>query len=256
MKSKIIVIIIIFLIFTKISGQDFLKNSPISSTGISVQYGVGNYSVKDEYISKEKYSGVLPLFSIKWVRVHDKYVYKLAMDYSNSSEIKNYNISTNITQFSFNQGFIYPIKKTVFLNRNLFFLMGPSTDLLFFYNKPKIAVSGFDYAQSFAALISASLDSETILQLKPSLQMESSVRISVLSFGMRMVDSEEDDESPAKLLTLFSGLNSSFELGIRYFIFNKISMKFAYISKIIRINAWEPLLSVSDNITFELTCNF
>lgn len=256
MKTKIITTIIVFFIVVRISGQDTSINSTIYPTGISLQYGVGNYSEKDEYISKEKYSGTLPLFSLKWARGHDKYVYKLEMDYRNSSKIKNYNVSTVITQFSFNQGFLYPLKKRTFLNKDLLFWIGPSTDLLLFFNDPEIAVSGFDYAQSFALLFSASLNTDAILQLKPSLQMESSLKISALSLGLRMVDSEEDDESPAKLLTLISGLNSSFDLGIRYFIFSKISAKLAYKSEIIRISEWEPLLTVSDNITFGLTYKF
>ncbi len=99
-------------------------------------------------------------------------------------------------------------------------------------------------------------NTDAILQLKPSLQMESSLKISVLSLGLRMVDSEEDDESPAKLLTLISGLNSSFDLGIRHFIFSKISVKLAYRLEIIRISEWEPLLSVSDNVTLGLTYKF
>ena len=40
----------------------FIFQTVFSQTVISLQYGLGNYSVKDEYISKEKYSGTLPLF--------------------------------------------------------------------------------------------------------------------------------------------------------------------------------------------------
>ncbi len=234
----------------------FIFQTVFSQTVISLQYGLGNYSVKDEYISKEKYSGTLPLFSLRWARAHNNYVYKLEMDYRNSSEITNYNVSTDVTQFSFSQGFLYPLKKRTFLDRDLFLWMGPFTDLLFFYNKPKIAVSGFDYAQSFAALISASFNTDVILQLRPDFQMESSLKISVLSLGMRIVDSEEDDTSPVKLLTLITGLNSAFDLGIRYFLSRKISIKLAYRSEIIRISSWEPLLSVSDNVIFGLTYKF
>ena len=257
MKRIIILIaFIFFIVISKVSGQVEPMNSTIYPTGISLQYGMGNYSVKDEYISNEKYSGTLPQFSFKWARAHNKYVYKLEMDYRNSSEITNYNVSTDIIQFSFNQGFLYPLKKRVFLNKDLFLWMGPSTEILLFFNDPDIAVTGFDYAQSFAILISASYNTDTILQIKPNLLLESSLKLSIISLGLRMVDSEEDDESTAKLLTLLSGLNSSFDLGMRYYIFSNLSVKLAYRSEIIRISSWEPLLSVSDNIAFGLHYKF
>ncbi|NQV18466.1 MAG: hypothetical protein HQ534_07985 [Armatimonadetes bacterium] len=254
MKVRIIVTIIIFIITAKLSGQDTLKNSIVYPTGISVLYGSGSYSQKDEYISKEKYSGSLPLFSLIWARDHQQYLYKLHMSYRNSSKIKNYNVSADITHVTINQGFLYPLKKKTLLNRDLLLWIGPTTDLFFFFNKPDIAVSGFDYAQSFALLLSTSVSKEAILKLKPDLQLESSLKITILSLGMRMVDSEEDDSSPVKLLTLFSGLNSSFDLGVRYFLSRKISLKLAYRSEIVRISAWEPLLSASDSITIGLTC--
>ena len=63
--------------------------------------------------------------------------------------------------------------------------------------------------------------------------------------------SEEEDVSPAKLLTLFSGTNVSFRLGIRYNLVGNFSLKLAYRLHITRIGSWDPLLSVSDNF---ITC--
>ena len=80
--------------------------------------------------------------------------------------------------------------------------------------------------------------------------------MSVLSLGFRSVDNEEDDKTPAKLLTLFSGLNSSFDLGIRYYVFDKISIKAGYKFELSRISAWNPLISTSDNLLIGLTYNF
>ena len=45
-----------------------LIDSPFAS-GISVQAGLGQYSVRDEYFSAERYSGTLPYLSVSWTRL-------------------------------------------------------------------------------------------------------------------------------------------------------------------------------------------
>ena len=93
----------------------------------------------------------------------------------------------------------------------------------------------------------------TPLALKVPFNVESSVSFSVLSLGFRMVDDEETDASPVKPLTLFAGINASFRLGARYYLFYNFSLKAAYIFNVTRISSWDPLLSASDNLIFTLT---
>jgi len=239
-----------------LSGQDSLNQQSIFPPGITIEYGVGNYSVKDEYISKEKYSGTLPYYSVRWTKTHDEYVYRLDMAYRNSNDINNFNVTTDITQFTLNQGFLYPLKEISIFQKALYVWLGPATEFFFFYNYPNIAVSGFDYAQSFAGLFSLGLNVEGIYPLSSGFLLESSLRLTVVSLGLRMVDSEEDDQSPAKLLTLFSGLNSSFDLGVRHYLADRLSVKLAYKFELTRISTWDPLLSASDNLIIGLTYSF
>jgi len=240
----------------QVLGQDSLSYLNIFPAGISFKYGIGNYSIKDEYISKEKYSGKLPYFSIGWARNHNKYVYWLEMEYRNSDAIKNNNVSTNITQFTLNQGFLYSLKKGELFKKELYLWLGPSTELFFFYNKQNIAVAGFDYSQSFAALFSAGINIFGTYSLNHKFLIGFSLDLSVLSLGFRSVDNEEDDQTPVKLLTLFSGINSSFDLGIHYDVFDKLSIKAGYKFELCRISAWNPLISTSDNLMLGLTYNF
>jgi hypothetical protein len=247
---------VILISIGNLPGQDSLNRQSTFPSGITIEYGFGNYSVKDEYISKEKYSGTLPYYSVGWARKHDKYVYHLDMSYRNSNNIKNYNISTDITQFTLNQGFLYPLRNISIFQKNLYLWLGPSTEFFFFYNDQNIAVAGFDYAQSLAGLFSLGLNVNGIYPLRHNLQLESSLRLTVLSLGIHIVDNEEDDQSAVKFLTLFSGLNSAFDLGARYYLFNRLSVKLVYKFELTRISAWEPLLSASDNLIFELTYSF
>ena len=167
---KIILYAVAFLIAGQASGQDSLSYFSVYPAGISFEYGIGNYSVKDEYISNEKYSGTLPYYSFGWVRKHNKYIYRLEMAYRNSNDIDNYNVSTDINQFALNQGFLYPLKKIRLFKNDLYIWLGPSAEVFFYYSKPNIAVSGFDYAQSFAVLFAGGFNSDVIYPLKPNFQ--------------------------------------------------------------------------------------
>ena len=253
---KIILWALTFLIASHVSGQDSLSYLNVYPAGISFEYGIGNYSVKDEYISKEKYSGTLPYYSFGWIRNHNKYVYRLNMDYRYSNDIYNYNISTGINQLMLNQGFLYPLKKKTLFKNDLYIWLGPSTEFFLYYNKPNIAFSGFDYAQSFAALAAIGFNADVIYPVKQNFQLEDSLSTTVLSMGFHLIDREEDDESGEKPLTLFSGLNSSFDLGMRYYLFNRLSLKLAYKFELTRISAWNPLLSTSDNLIIGISYEF
>jgi hypothetical protein len=236
--------------------QDSLSHRAVFPSGISVEYGLGSYSVRDEYISKEKYSGTLPSFTANWSRFHNKYGYFLSLEYGSSSKIKNYNVSTDIYQFAINQGFLYPLPAISLFARDVYAFLGPSTEAYFFYNKQNIAVSGFDYAQSVAALFSIGVNSEIIFPIRKNLQAESSLGLSMLSLGFRMVDLEEEDVSPVKLLTLLSGTNVSFGLGIRYKLIDNFSLKLGYKLHLTRISSWDPLLSASDNLIVSVAYKF
>jgi len=224
--------------------------------GITLEYGFGDFAVTDEYISEEKYSGTLPYYKVGWANQHEDYVYHLGIEYRFSSEVKNYNVSADIYQFSLNQGFLYSLPEFSLFSKNVYTFLGPSTELFFYYNNQNIAVDGFDYAQSFAALFSLGISSELIYPLWRNFNVESSLAFNVLSLGLRMVDAEETDASAAKPLTLFSGLNASFRLVARYYLFDNLSIKASYLFHLTRITSWEPLISASDNVVFTLTYGF
>lgn len=243
-------------ISTDLSAQDSLKNKKIVPFGISLEYGFGSYAVTDEYISKEKYSGSMPFYEINWTTPHENYTYSLNMKYQNSSTIKNYNLSADIHQFTLSQGFNYRLSSFKLFNKNVYMYLGPANGLSFYYNKQKIAVSGFDYSQSTTLLISGSINTNIYYNLSDNLNLEARLCFDLLSLGFKMTDMEESDDSPVKLLTLLSGSNIDFRFGARYYLYNNLSLKLAYIFLITRIESWDPLLSASDNLIVSLTYGF
>jgi len=244
------------LLSANIEAQDSTEKKTPFPEGITVEYGIGSYAVTDEYISREKYSGSLPYYSIGWSSQHSDYVYHLKLDFRNSSEIKNYNVSADIYQFTLNQGFNYALPEFTFLDKEVYTFLGPAAELFFYYNHQNIAVSGFDYAQSFALLISGGITSELFYKLGDNFNLEASLNFSVLSLGFRMVDEEETDESPVKILSLFSATNLVFKVGPRYYLFNNLSVKASYLLHLTTISSWETLLSASDNVILTLTYGF
>jgi hypothetical protein len=244
------------LLMTPSYGQEVSGIPGVYPEGVSIRYGLGMYAFKDEYISGEKYSGSMPTFTVQWVRAHPKAVYRLALAYRGSDEITNHNVSTAVTHFTLSQGFLYPLKSISLFRKPLYAWRGPSTAIFFFNNDPDIAVSGFDYAQSVAALISVGLNADLIYPLTSRFQCESALRFTVLSMGLREIDAEETDDAPVKLLTLLNGLHVSFDLGCRFVLFKPFSVRAAYRFEFVRMGAWEPLLIASDNVLIDLTVRF
>jgi len=247
---------LILLANPSIFAQDSIIQKTNFPGGISLEYGFGSYAVTDEYISEEKYSGTLPYYGINWVNSHENYVYYLSLDFQNSSEIKNNNVRADIYQFSLNQGFNYALSNFTIFDKDAYLFLGPSTELFFYFNKQNIAVAGFDYSQSIALLISSGITSQIFYKLSDNFNIEGSLDFNIISLGFRMVDSEETDETPAKILTFISANNLNFNIGPRYYLFDNLSIKAAYLFHLTRISSWEPLLSASDNVVFTLTYGF
>ena len=142
-----------------LSAQDSLRTAAYPE-GISLEYGVGSYAHVDEYISKEKYSGNMPYYKIGWSNRHESYVYQIGIAFRSAPDIRNYGVTAEVTEFSLNQGFLYPLPGFLLFSREAYVYLGPFTDIFVYANKQNIAVSGFDYAQSYAGLLSLGLSSE------------------------------------------------------------------------------------------------
>jgi hypothetical protein len=223
--------------------------------GIYAGFSYGSYSVKDQYISREKYSGTMPMFSVGWARCHDKYIYHLSFEYGKSGDISNNNVQTDITQFKLEQGFLYPLNNHSRNPEKISLFLGPTTEVFYYGNDPKIAVSGFDYTNSIAVMLSLGVSFDAIYPLSNKFQLESSLGITALSLGWRSVDSEEDNRSQTKLLTLVSGLNMPFDLGVRYKFYRRFSTSAGYKFQLTSITPWEPLISASNSFFIGFTYN-
>ena len=118
-----------------------------------------------------------------------------------------------------------------------------------------IAYSELEIPYSFAILIPVGVNALGVWSIADELQLTSSLRSSIFSLGLRMIDLVEDvnEESPVRFLTLPSGANASVGLGLNYSITDWFSLQVGYELQLLRIRPWDSLLSASDNLLFGLT---
>lgn len=238
------------------------QGEPIALTplpsGVSVKTGSGHYSFRDEYFSTEEYSGSLPYFSLTWARYQERGGYSIGLEWRNSSNVRNNNISAGVTSFSLDLEHLYRVATVRLFSRDAPLFLGPSTGVFFHLSELNIAFSELELPYSFAILLPLGIRSTVILPMTERLHLAGSLGASVLSLGFRMFDVEEEvnEEPPVRLLPLTSGTHGDLSLEFRYRVANRLSLNLGYELQILRVNPWDPLVSASDNILCGLSVVF
>jgi hypothetical protein len=259
MKSGPVFTLAVFasLFLAEIKGQDSLKYEDILSSGISIEYGLGNYSVKDEYVSREIYSGMLPYYSVEWVRFRNTNGYRLKFEYRYSSEIKNNSISAQVQQFSFDQDFFYPLGSFLLFSRNVYAFAGPSLQFFYYDIHYTFARPGtFINPRAFGNQGSLGVNADLIYFVNKKLFFESFFRSNLLSVTSKFLDEiKHTKESPALMIPAKSN-KIDFEVFIGYFLINRFSLRVGYKLDFSRINEWDPYIAASDNLIASIHYKF
>ena len=221
--------------------------------GLTVGTGVGAYAVRDEYLSRETYTGALPSFRVSWSRFHEHAGYRLGFGVRSSSVIRNHGVAADITHVSLDLDYLYPAGRPSLLGRDAYLFVGPTAGFFVYLNDQRIASDGLDAAFSFAALLSAGLTADLLVPLSRRLQLAVATRVDLLSAALRMVDLVESDESPGRILTPFSGTRASARFGARYRVSGRLSLEVGYGAELLRVTPWDKLLAASDEMRVALT---
>lgn len=223
-------------------------------TGLTVQYGLGQYALRDEYISKERYSGIMPYVSAEWSRFHGKWGYRLGFEFRQATEISNNNVAAGILHAALYRDYFYPVGRKSLFGNDAYLFLGPATGIHIYMNDQQVAAQGaFNFDNSMATLFSLGINAMAVVPFRAHLQIEGSLRLSLLAMGVRSTDVVEGEGSMGGILTLLSGTDPTAGCGIRYFIDERLSLKTAYRLQILRISKWNPLLCVDDNITLSIS---
>lgn len=227
-------------------------------SGISIKAGMGRYSFRDRYFSAERYSGTLPYLSVTWSKVREGGGFRLGVEHRTASDLRNHNISAGVTAFSLDLDFLYRLTTLSIFSRDATLFLGPSTGFFMHFSELNLAYSELEIPYSFAMLIPLGINSTLVLPVTERIQVLGSVRSTLISLGLRMIDliEDTDDELPVGLLTFPSGTQASFHLGFRYGLRDNLSLDVGYELQLLRIRPWDPLLSVSDNLLAGFTVGF
>ena len=253
-KATIIISTIALFVTMELPGQDTIDYKTVFPSGISVGYGQGLYSVKDEYISEEKYSGTLPYLNIEWVRFHNKNGYRLEFEYRNSTNITNNNMSAEAKQIAFNQDFIYPVSHFSLFSKDVYAYLGPSVQVFYYdINYNFVTPGTFITPKTYGLIFSLGINTEFIYQVNRKLSIEGFLRSNLLSLSGKDVDPAiYDNDSPPGLLTVITVTKFDFDLSIRYYLVNRISISLGYKFDLSRIDKWDPYIAASDNLIISL----
>lgn len=249
MNRILFTLLFLIVLCCGVFGQEIVSSSQaIFPFGLSLQAGLGSYAIRDEFISHEKYSGSLPVYLCMWTDATPRRASRISLEYRAGSEIKNYNVSTSITEFTFGLDYLYPIGKFSLLSKDVFAYLGPSPELFIHFRSQNIASGGsaITRAYSFALLFSAGGTLELACPINETLLADVSLMTNVLSFGGRSVNPQNSEEPFLKLLTLFSGLRFKTDIGFRYALSSDFFVRLAYRLEVTRIDAWNYFISGSD----------
>jgi hypothetical protein len=235
-------------------GQALPSHRDVFPTGASVTWGVGPVALRDEYISTQRYAGSLPSLTAEWARFHQRNGFRVEMDLATSSDVRNYSVSTDVTEFALDLDFLYPAGSVSLGSRRVYLFLGPSAGVGVLVNDQQIASQGMEVALSFASLFSLGAVGDMVLPITPRLQALGSLRLALFSACIRMVDlMEDDEESPLKLLGPLSASRGVGSLGLRFRTVDWLSLGLGYEGSLLRVTPWNPLISHRDHLTFTLT---
>lgn len=235
--------------------QDKHSSEELNRYGISFYGGMGSTAIRDEFISKEKYSGMAPLYIVKLSKYNSDYQSNISFEILNSATIKNYNISAQVTELSFNLSSLYRLGSLTVLNREAQFFLGPLPEIFIHYRSENIAKGGdaiFD-VYSFATLLSLGSKCNTTLRLNNSFQLELNLQTSVISLGGKFIDPVNHETGILIFSTLLKNSRASFESSIRYMMMSKLSVTAGYKLNIVNMTSWDYLISVNENILISIT---
>ncbi|MGD8276900.1 MAG: hypothetical protein PVH00_02690 [Gemmatimonadota bacterium] len=239
---------------TGVRGQAVPSHRGVFGSGATLRWGFGPTALRDDYISTGRYTGSLPSVYLEWARFHERSGFRLTMDLARSADVRDHGVATEVTEFSLDADFLYPAGSIRIGSRRAFLFLGPSAGISMLVNDQQIASQGLEVALSFVTQISLGLSGNAVLPISDRLQAVGSLRTTLASACLRMVDlMDDDEESPFRLLGPFGANRLVVSLGVGYRALDWLVLGLGYEQRYLRVTAWDRLVSSRDHLTLAFT---
>lgn len=231
--------------------------------GILFETGYGSLSVRDKYISSERYTGGINTLKLAWSKVHGKkYGYETTFDYVHGTKIRNYGVSAEVQEFTLNHAFLFPAHKEHYLlSKRFYSFIGPSTELWFYIRNQNVTYYKITIPYSLVGMLSLGLNQKITVPVNSKFGLSCYYKVAILSLTGKINYSNLDDEntpSAIKLLTPFTGLSAHFNYSGYYIINSYITFQAGYefrITNIANNASWDDMINAMDFFSMKFIYN-
>ncbi len=247
----------LFAISSSINAQESNGSKIQFGQGIIFRYGIGSLALKDELISKEKYTGTFPVYFVGWSGYNKDFGLNIYIKWENSSAVKDYNVTSNLSQSLIGISFYYPVGSISIFRRNLFFFLGPAAEM-FQYNQTRNVTNYSAYNENaLAKLASISITARAFYVINTAFMLEASGRLSLLSVANKTTSSLAGGTNTATaVLTTLYGFHSNVGINIRYHILSHITASAGYMFDLSQISEWDFFITAEDEFNAGISYNF
>lgn len=263
---KTINILIFIILAGRINAQEIVDNPENNLTrNLSLHTNLGISSIIDRQISEHTYSGTTTCFGLSYLKMHQTYGSLFKFNYENSSDIKYRNTSAAIHNILLSYGKMYPINGIKLFNRNLYTLLGPSTDMFFHLRTQNSSLNIMAPTVSYTLLFSLSFNSIVVYPINNKIACEADFSVTAISFGSRFPNIMYKEINLFKLLPFYKGLRNSDRIALSYHPFSYLKLKCGYEFNLFWIKSfesstegtdWASLRSVNNYGFLEIAFNF
>jgi hypothetical protein len=173
-------------------------------------------------------------------------------------------LSTDIKEFSLTGAYILPNGTFNLFSNRVYAYLGPYWDFYLHARNQNMATHMLATTLSYASLLSLGVHSEFICRIRPKLEAEGSLGLSLLSLGGRLPDLELEEAKMLKLLPFYSAMKGSLHFGFHYRFTRLVSLGLSYQFRLVWFKSskewetedgWYGLSIANDNVNLGLTWN-
>ena len=231
--------------------------------GAVFETGYGSFTVRDEYISPERYTGDIKTLKLAWSQIHEgKRGYESTFDYVYGAKIRNYAVSAEVQEFSLNHVFLFPVKKEHYLfSKRYYSLIGPSAELWFHIRHQNISNYLITIPYSLVGMLSLGFNQKIIIPVNSKFGFSCFYKIGIFSLTGKTNYSNPDNEdkpSSVKLLTPLTGLRACIDYSAYYTVNSHITCKTGYefrVANIANNTSWDDMANAMDIFSVKFIYN-